>query len=609
MKAVERIAQHYLLKQLPKATALVAMDGIVSDASDSWLSIFGIAPKDSTGVNIFSLYGESDALREKLMESRAFSLRHSIGKEMDKRWLESTFAPWYDEKENIIGTIIQTDDISREVDKERELEKANHILKTKSEVAQVGCWEYTIATEELFWCDETKKIHNVATSYDPNVTDAIAFYKQGYSRNKISMLIHSAIHEGAPFNKKLIILTQTGEEKWVSVAGRPISENGKVVKLFGTIQDINEQVANETKIKQHQQLLTALIDNLPLNVFVKDLDSKKILVNKAECDYLGKSAKDLIGKTDFDLYDKEVAKISREEDLEVIRTLKPMLGKETISIKKDGHITYFLTSKIPLFDLEGKISGLIGIGMDITAMKKKEDQLRNLINITSVQNKKLINFAHIVSHNLRSHSANFSMLLKFLSEEKDEAEKAHIMTMLNQASDSLLETLENLNQVVDINTNVTLNKKPLNLNESIDKVRQNLSAFLEKNKVKIINNIPQDMVVWSVPAYLDSIILNLVTNAVKYRSPERSPIITMDAKKRNKTLIFSVSDNGLGIDLERYGDKIFGMYKTFHNRKDAKGIGLYIIKNQIEAMGGSITVNSEVDKGATFNVYFNEESK
>ncbi|WP_226789897.1 PAS domain-containing protein [Flagellimonas hadalis] len=609
MKAVERIAQHYLLKQLPKATALVAMDGIVSDASDSWLNIFGIAPKDSTGVNIFSLYGESDALREKLMESRAFSLRHSIGKEMDKRWLESTFAPWYDEKENIIGTIIQTDDISREVDKERELEKANHILKTKSEVAQVGCWEYTIATEELFWCDETKKIHNVALSYDPNVTDAIAFYKQGYSRNKISMLIHSAIHEGAPFNKKLIILTQTGEEKWVSVAGRPISENGKIVKLFGTIQDINEQVANETKIKQHQQLLTALIDNLPLNVFVKDLDSKKILVNKAECDYLGKSAKDLIGKTDFDLYDKEVAKISREEDLEVIRTLKPMLGKETISIKKDGHITYFLTSKIPLFDLEGKISGLIGIGMDITAMKKKEDQLRNLINITSVQNKKLINFAHIVSHNLRSHSANFSMLLKFLSEEKDEAEKAHIMTMLNQASDSLLETLENLNQVVDINTNVTLSKQPLNLNESIANVRQNLSAFLEKNKVKIINNIPLDMVVWSVPAYLDSIILNLVTNAVKYSSPERNPIITMDAKKREKTLIFSVSDNGMGIDLERYGDKIFGMYKTFHNRKDAKGIGLYIIKNQIEAMGGSITVNSEVDKGATFNVYFNEESK
>ncbi len=609
MKAVERIAQHYLLKQLPKATALVALDGTVVDASDSWLDVFGVNPKDCSEVNIFHLYGESGLLKQKLQESKSFSFRHGIENKMEENWFESTFAPWFDEKENVIGSIIQTDDISREVEKEMELEKTNNILKIKSEVSQVGCWEYTLATEELFWCDETKKIHNVPLSYKPNVADAIAFYKQGYSRNKISMLFHSAINEGTPFNKKLTIITQNGQEKWVSATGKPIRENGKIVKLLGTFQDINEQVTSETRIKHHQQLLTALIDNLPLNVFVKDLDSRKILVNKAECDYLGKSTKELIGKTDFDLYEKEVAKISREEDLEVIRTLKPMLGKETINIKKDGKITNFLTSKIPLFDLEGKISGLIGIGMDITAMKKKEDQLRNLINITSVQNKKLINFAHIVSHNLRSHSANFSMLLKFLSEEQNEAEKAHIMNMLNQASDSLLETLENLNQVVDINTNVTLSKQPLNLNESIDKVRKNLSAFLEKNKVKIINNIPQDMIVWSVPAYLDSIILNLVTNAVKYSSPERSPIITMDAKKRDKTLIFSVSDNGLGIDLERYGDKIFGMYKTFHNRKDAKGIGLYIIKNQIEAMGGSITVNSEVDKGATFNVYFNEESK
>ncbi|SFC58781.1 PAS domain S-box-containing protein [Flagellimonas taeanensis] len=609
MKAVERIAQHYLLKQLPKATALVALDGTVVDASDSWLDVFGVNPKDCSEVNIFHLYGESGLLKQKLQESKSFSFRHGIENKMEENWFESTFAPWFDEKENVIGSIIQTDDISREVEKEMELEKTNNILKIKSEVSQVGCWEYTLATEELFWCDETKKIHNVPLSYKPNVADAIAFYKQGYSRNKISMLFHSAINEGTPFNKKLTIITQNGEEKWVSAAGKPIRENGKIVKLLGTFQDINEQVTSETRIKHHQKLLTALIDNLPLNVFVKDLDSRKILVNKAECEYLGKSTKELIGKTDFDLYEKEVAKISREEDLEVIRTLKPMLGKETISIKKDGKITNFLTSKIPLFDLEGKISGLIGIGLDITAMKKKEDQLRNLINITSVQNKKLINFAHIVSHNLRSHSANFSMLLKFLSEEQNEAEKTHIMNMLNQASDSLLETLENLNQVVDINTNVTLSKQPLNLNESIDKVRKNLSAFLEKNKVKIINNIPQDMIVWSVPAYLDSIILNLVTNAVKYSSPERSPIITMDAKKRDKTLIFSVSDNGLGIDLERYGDKIFGMYKTFHNRKDAKGIGLYIIKNQIEAMGGSITVNSEVDKGATFNVYFNEESK
>jgi PAS domain S-box-containing protein len=332
-------------------------------------------------------------------------------------------------------------------------------------------------------------------------------------------------------------------------------------------------------------------------------------VNKAECEYLGKTPEELLGKSDFELYDKEVAKISRDEDLEVIRTLKPILGKETISIKKDGQITNFLTSKIPLFDIDGKINGLIGISMDITPIKKKEEQLQHLINITSVQNKKLINFAHIVSHNLRSHSANFSMLLQFLNSEENEEERNKILKMLEQASDNLLETLSNLNEVVDINTNINLKKVPIKLNHAITKAQQNLAALLDKNEVIIENQVDKNLSVLSIPAYLDSILLNLLTNAVKYRSPDRQPKITIKAKRIGGKIMLDFSDNGLGIDLERYGDKIFGMYKTFHNNKDAKGFGLYLIRNQIEAMGGHIIIDSKVDAGTTFKVYFNEESK
>ena len=159
-----------------------------------------------------------------------------------------------------------------------------------------------------------------------------------------------------------------------------------------------------------------------------------------------------------------------------------MLGEETINVKKDGNVTHFLTSKIPLLDLDGKAYGLIGMSMDITNLKQKEEQLRNLINVTAIQNKKLINFAHIVSHNLRSHSANFSMLLDFLIKEKEPKEKERILTMLSSASDNLLDTLENLNEVVDISTNVNLDKKSLNLNEGIERVQQNLSGFLRKKQ-------------------------------------------------------------------------------------------------------------------------------
>src|SRR5690606_12608246 len=199
------------------------------------------------------------------------------------------------------------------------------------------------------------------------------------------------------------------------------------------------------------------------------------------------------------------------------------------------------------------------------------------------------------------------MLLKFLSQETDPREREHILGMLTQASDSLLETLENLNQVVDINANVNLEKEPVNLRANIAKVAKNLSAFMEKSQVEVINDIPEDLEVLVVPAYLDSIILNLLTNAVKYSSADRRPRILLQAKKQDGRIVFSVKDNGLGLDLERYGDKIFGMYKTFHQNKDAKGVGLYLTKNQIEAMGGSIKVQSKVNQGTTFNVYFIDE--
>tara|TARA_R110000744_G_scaffold363903_1_gene472337 strand:+ start:240 stop:842 length:603 start_codon:yes stop_codon:yes gene_type:complete len=200
------------------------------------------------------------------------------------------------------------------------------------------------------------------------------------------------------------------------------------------------------------------------------------------------------------------------------------------------------------------------------------------------------------------------MLLGFLNSEKDPQERKRIIDMLTQASDNLLETLGNLNQVVDINTKTSETKKPLNLRNNIVKVLENFSALLDKDDSQIINNVEKDIEVSCIPAYLDSIILNLVSNAVKYKSPNRTLLITINAVKSNEGVLLSISDNGMGIDLDKYRDKIFGMYKTFHNRKDAKGFGLYLVKNQIEAMGGSITVQSEVDKGTTFNVYFNEES-
>lgn len=605
----------YLIKQLPKATAFLNSELEVTHASDKWIDYFHFEDRNVFGKKVVDLFGDTGKTWQKTFKeclkgiSSGTTVEHYTNTDSKECWFEQTVIPWYDEQENVIGVIFQIEDVTDSVVHQLELDRLHLLYNEKTEIAKIGSWNYDLADQKLTWSKMTKRIHEVADDYAPNIDTSINFYKQGYSRNTISMMLEKAIREGVPWNVKLQIVTAKGNEKWVIAAGKPLFKNNFLVGILGTFQDINDQVVADLKTKESERLLKTLIDALPLNVFVKDLNSKKILVNKAECEYLGfKNPNSLIGKDDFDLYPKDQAQISREQDLKVMNTLEPMIGKECINIRKDGSSATLLTSKIPIVGNDGKASGLVGISLDISELKQKEQELRDLINVTSLQNKKLVNFAHIVSHNLRSHSANFSMLLDFLVNEESGEEKENITRMLVQASDNLLETLENLNEVVAINTNTNLVKKPIVLNSMVQKVSQNLSAFLKNNNAKIINDVCEKVVIPVIPAYLESILLNFMTNAVKYKEPNRDPIIRLSCSFEEDYMVLVIKDNGMGIDLKKYGNKLFGMYKTFHSNKDARGIGLYISKNQLEAMGGKVTVNSTVGKGSTFKLYFNAKN-
>tara|TARA_R110002153_G_scaffold43930_1_gene123984 strand:- start:3957 stop:4559 length:603 start_codon:yes stop_codon:yes gene_type:complete len=199
------------------------------------------------------------------------------------------------------------------------------------------------------------------------------------------------------------------------------------------------------------------------------------------------------------------------------------------------------------------------------------------------------------------------MLLNFLESEPDEEEKVRIIGMLSEASNNLLDTLDNLNDVISINTHTNIEKQKINLHDKVISVNQNLISYLFNNNATIKNNIPTNFNVKSVPSYLDNILTNFITNSVRYKDPNRKPIITLSAIKKNNYSILTIADNGLGIDLEKYGKKLFGMYKTFHEHKDAKGIGLYITKNQIDAMNGKVEVTSKVGEGTEFKIFFNDK--
>ncbi|WP_405413512.1 PAS domain-containing protein [Maribacter sp. Asnod1-A12] len=606
----------YIIRQLPTPTAFVDSNYDIVQTSDTWSSIFDENDDYVSSKNLFNVFPNlnhkwklvlDNCLNGNPQPMGIHQITDSKGKELCFEW---TNAPWYDTHENIIGIIIQLSNITDAVNNEIELNKKDLLLQQQAEITKIGRWEYNIFDNQLLWCSTTKDIHGVPSDFTPSVENALLYYKEGHSRNTISMALFEAQNKGKSWsNLKLQITTANNQEKWVMTSGKPIYNKGKIAGLIGTFQDIDDQVEANNKTINNEKLLRTLIDNLPVNVYIKDTESRKVLINKAECEYIGANdPNEIIGKNDFDLYSFDDALKSREEDLRVMKTLRPVIGKETIKTNFNGKETSFLSSKIPLLNNKGVAYGIVGISLDITALKEKEKELRNIINIASVQNKKLLNFAHIVSHNLRSHSANFSMLLNFLESEKDEDEKSKIMEMLTTASNSLLETLDNLNEVVSINTNTNIEIKEINLNEKATIANNNLSAFLSNHNTILENNIPKNFNVKSVPTYLENILTNFITNAVKYRDSKKDSHVILSAEKKGDYSILTIADNGLGIDLKKYGKKLFGMYKTFHDHKDARGIGLYLTKNQIDAMNGKVEVKSKVGKGTEFKIFFNEKN-
>jgi signal transduction histidine kinase len=186
------------------------------------------------------------------------------------------------------------------------------------------------------------------------------------------------------------------------------------------------------------------------------------------------------------------------------------------------------------------------------------------------------------------------------------AEKSELLQHLKRVSLSLNDTLYNLNEVVSIRNNMNMVIEPLNLREYILQALGVLSEQIIQKNVQIINNVPEDTLVNYNPAYLESVVLNFISNAIKYSSPERQPKIELSVFHEKENMIFKVSDNGIGIDMKKNGDKLFGMYKTFNNNPDARGIGLFITKNQIDAMGGKVEVESELGIGTSFRIYFSK---
>ncbi len=392
---------------------------------------------------------------------------------------------------------------------------------------------------------------------------------------------------------------KNGNTIWISLSVSLVKdEKNKPIYFIAQIEDITKRKKDEEEITY----LGRLIKDVNDAVFSTDNQFVIRSWNTAAETLFGYSASEAIGQPSQLLIRQNESTEWRNKVFESITSTGAWKGEATY-LRKDNSLFTGLVTLSTTKNLENKQDGYVSFVRDISEIKKLETQQHETIDIISEQNKRLINFAHIVSHNLRSHAGNFSILLDLYSSETSETEKQELIRLLNTASEKLSEAISHLNEVLTIQVNINQERKSIALKLAIEDTIQSLHAQIQKQGVDIIVDVPENLTINYVTSYLDSILLNCLTNSIRYRHPKRLAVITFKTYYEQNSLVLEITDNGIGIDLEKNREKIFGMYKVFHTNKDARGIGLFITKNQVEAMGGKIEVQSTLDIGTTFRIY------
>lgn len=405
----------------------------------------------------------------------------------------------------------------------------------------------------------------------------------------------------------------------------PVLLKGVVVKdlngrklIWSFIEDISTKKETEQQLHEAINSLQAILDaSTQVSIIATNREGTITQFNKGAEKMLGYRAEEMVGKHTPQLIhlDGEIEKKAEHFSEQLGRKVCGFdvfveEAKEGVATtnqwtyrRKDGS-TYPILLSVTAIRRDNEITGFLGVAADISPLEKARKELGLLLKLTREQNERLQNFAHIVTHNLRSHSGGISGMIELLQAEYEEIYNNEYVQLLQKGADNLQETIEHLTEMVKNSFAEEEDFREINLKDAVDRNKDSVISTANKSSVKIINDADQNIDQKVIPAYLDSIIMNFLTNAVKYRDPNKDSVVRVytDTSDHKYTLL-AFEDNGLGIDLGKHGDKLFGIYNTFHNHDDSRGVGLYITKSQIESMGGFVEVVSEPGRGTTFKVF------
>ena len=468
----------------------------------------------------------------------------------------------------------------------------------------VAYWKINLLTREVCWSQHFQSLVSNRGSRENNFDYFLDEVLHKDYRYDFRERFEDLVNHNKPFNLELRLKLENGKYRWFEC--RNLKSRGKnpvdaAVLLFVNIhQAKRDQYTIEENFFYYRETAEMTSTggwylDVKTGAVYWDNVTKKIL----DC------------PIDYEPRPQDKMRFYAEEHHEKVETMFKKCSHFGIPFKveilmKTLHNREFwvrATGK-PVYDNEQEIIGIRGVYQDIDEQKTNELNLQNSLDLIASQNSRLFNFAHIVSHQLRSHSSNLSLISQLLKEARTSDDKLDLLSNVENISENMEAAINELNHVVTKPNILRKDRKTVSFKDALYVVIASTSSLIKRENAKIIAEFDKLVEINYISEYLESILLNLITNAIKYRYKGRRPIIYIETFKENGDQFLEVSDNGMGIDLDEHGAKMFGMYKTFHRHPEANGVGLFITKNQVEAMGGNISVTSTVNVGTTFKIKF-----
>ena len=528
------------------------------------------------------------------------------------RYYNLIYRPVFDKSGDSNGFVMLALDDTENKKIALKIKRHNELFAIGEEIANIGSWDWDFDTREVIFSSNTLRL----LGHDPTALkkDSQEVLKWVHPDDR-KMLIHA--FQNMLSTKKFDILEfrmirKDGKSRiFQSSSTMKFLKDGQRKHVIGILKDVSEERKREQELLESREILAKIADNIP-GLVMRYVEHEN---GNSQIQYVSRGAELLWEVSKDDIHaDVNIVwnKVHQDDLMAFLRSFRKSKNTVTIwshefrIVMSDQRIKWVSVIGTPKRVGEGDLLWDI-LALDVSARKIAEAKIEKNLEMLTFRNTQLLDFCNIVSHNLRSPLVNMAMLVEFIEESSDEAERKVYIDKLKPVIGGLNETFEELVESIQIQQDKEVKSEKIDTQESFEKVISAFEGQITRYQATVEADFSEAPTIYYPPKYWSSIVHNLISNALKYRSPDRNLKISVKTTKIQNKVLLTLKDNGLGIDLKKHRSNLFKIRKVFHRHPDAKGFGLYLTKTQVEAMEGRIWIESTPNVGSTFFVEFNNQ--